>query len=493
MIIVVIKMEFKYSFDNKRYHTLNYHYSTLFGFRVSKISLNGGFTCPNKDGKVAIGGCIYCSPSGSGDFAGNVLDDLVTQFYSVKNVIDKKWKNTKYIGYFQANSNTYAKVDELRSKYECILNLEDVVGLSIATRCDCIDDNVLDYLIELNKRTYLTVELGLQTIHDSTSKLINRAHDLKCFYDTFMKIKKNKIKVVVHIINGLPYETKEMMIETVKYLNSIKIDGIKIHMLHILKGTKLESIYNRDKFKVLTKEEYVDIVCDQLEYLDENIVIHRITGDPNVDDLIEPIWLTKKFGVLNEIDLELAKRGTYQGFNKTILNRFKLILNRHLREKDLVVDATVGNGNDTLTLSNIVTKGHVFGFDIQDIAIRNTDKLLKDFNKSNYTLFNKSHELIEETLFDYKNKISAVVFNLGYLPNGNKQIITRHDTTLNAIKGSLNLLNNKGIILVVVYPHEEGLIEAKEIEEYISSTNYKLNKYFNTDNKNAPYLIKISL
>lgn len=306
---------FKYSLDNKRYHTLNYHYNKLFNCKVSKISLNAGFTCPNRDGKVSSGGCIYCSNSGSGDYAGSPNDDLITQFNKVKSVMDNKWSNTKYIAYFQANTNTYAPLDVLKEKYETVLKLPDVIGLSIATRPDCIEEDVLNYLEELSHRTYLTVELGLQTIHESTSKLINRGHNLKCFEDAVNKLRKRNINVVVHIINGLPYETKEMMIATVKYLNKLDIQGIKIHMLHILKNTKLAEIYEKEHFHVLNRSEYVDIVCDQLENLRDTIVIHRITGDPNEEDLIEPSWLIKKFGVLNEIDKELSRRNTYQGFN----------------------------------------------------------------------------------------------------------------------------------------------------------------------------------
>ena len=187
--------------------------------------------------------------------------------------------------------------------------------MSIATRCDSIEDECLDYLEELSKKTYLTIELGLQTIHEKTSKLINRCHTLKCFEEMVSKLRKRNINVVVHIINGLPYETKEMMIETVKYLNNLDIQGIKIHMLHILKNTTLEKIFQESPFHILSKEEYVDIVCDQLECLRGEIVINRITGDPKIDDLIEPNWLVKKFCVLNEIDKELVRRNSYQGKN----------------------------------------------------------------------------------------------------------------------------------------------------------------------------------
>lgn len=304
---------FKNTLDNKRYYTLNYYYRKKYNSKVFKVSLNGGFTCPNRDGTVGTRGCIFCSRLGSGDFAGKKELNLVTQFNQVKDVMLKKWPDAKYIGYFQANTNTYASVEELKEKYETILKLDNVVGLNIATRSDAISDEVLDYLTELNKRCDLVVELGLQSIHEATLKLINRGHDLNNFYECFKRLKARGIKVVVHIINGLPYETKEMMIETAKYLNSIGIDGIKIHMLHIIKDTDLADMYEKEHFHVLTKEEYIDIVIDQLEYLNEDIVINRITGDPVKEDLIEPEWLLKKFCVLNDIDKEMVRRDTYQG------------------------------------------------------------------------------------------------------------------------------------------------------------------------------------
>ena len=304
---------FIYSDNNKRYHTLDYFYKNKFNSKVFKVSLNAGFSCPNIDGTVGTGGCIYCSNSGSGDFAGNLEDDLVTQFNNIKSVLHKKWPKAKYIGYFQAHTNTYAPLETLKEKYEAILSLDNVVGLSIATRPDAISKECLDYLEELSKKTYLTIELGLQTIHEKTTRLINRCHTLKTFEEMVKQLRKRNINVVVHIINGLPFETEEMMIETVKYLNTLDIQGIKIHMLHILKNTKLEDLYNKTNFHVLTKDEYVNIVCNQLEYLRPEIVINRITGDPVKEDLIEPTWLIKKFCVLNDIDKEQLKRNSYQG------------------------------------------------------------------------------------------------------------------------------------------------------------------------------------
>ena len=303
---------FKYSLDNKRYHTLNYYLKNRFHEKVYKVSLNAGFTCPNIDGTKGYGGCIYCSKTGSGEFGGNINDDLITQFNKVKEVMDKKWHG-KYIAYFQARSNTYAPVNILKERYETILKLDNVIGLFIATRCDCITDECLDYLTFLNKRTYLTIELGLQTIHESTSKLINRGHTLNEFTDTVKRLRERNIDVVVHIINGLPYETKEMMLETVKFVNTLDIQGIKIHMLNIIKDTPLETLYNKEHFHVLTKEEYIDIVISELELLDSKIVIHRITADPDPKTLIEPTWLLKKTVLLNDIDKEMKRRKTYQG------------------------------------------------------------------------------------------------------------------------------------------------------------------------------------
>lgn len=299
--------------NNKRYYTLDSFYKEKFGCKIAKVSLNCNFTCPNRDGTKGVGGCIYCSSLRSGEYAGFVEDDVITQFNKVKEVMLNKWKDCKFIGYFQAGTNTYAPVNVLKEKFEPILKLKDVVGLSIATRPDSITDECLDYLTDLNKRTFLTVELGLQTIHDKTSKLINRCHSKEEFESMVKKLRERKINVVVHIINGLPYETKEMMLETIKYLNNLDIQGIKIHMLHVLKNTKLANMYEEEKFPILTKDEYIDIVVNQLELLRSDIVINRITGDPKVDDLIEPTWLVKKFVVLNDIDKELKRRDTYQG------------------------------------------------------------------------------------------------------------------------------------------------------------------------------------
>lgn len=304
---------FKYSDDNKRYHTLTYYYKKKFNAKVCKVSLNANFTCPNIDGKVGFGGCIYCSKLGSGDYAGNPNESLIEQFERGKEVMQRKWPNAKFIAYFQANTNTYAPIERLKKCFEPFIERDDCIGLSIATRSDSITDECLDYLEDISKRTYLIIELGLQTIHEKTSKLINRCSTLDNFDKMVKKLKQRNINVVVHIINGLPYETEEMMIETVKHLNDLNIDGIKIHMLGILKDTPLEKYYQNNKFHILTKEEYVNIVVKQLEYLSEEIVIHRLTEDPNPNDIIEPTWLTKKFTILNEIDKIMSTKNLYQG------------------------------------------------------------------------------------------------------------------------------------------------------------------------------------
>ena len=304
---------FKYTLDNKRYHTLNYYYKKKFGIKVFKLSLNAGFTCPNLDGTKGYGGCTYCSKTGSGEFGGDKTKSLTEQVSEMKKIVNKKNIPCKYIGYFQARTNTYAPVEKLKKMYEEVLACHDIIGLNIATRCDAISQECLDYLTELNKKTFLTIELGLQTIHDKTSVLINRGHTLVEFYDMVKKLRDRKINVLVHIINGLPYETEEMMLETVKYLNKLDIQGIKIHMLHVIEDTEMAKLYEKENFHILSKEEYIDIVIKQLELLRPEIVINRITSDPDKSMLVEPKWLCQKCQLLNDIDKEMKKRNTYQG------------------------------------------------------------------------------------------------------------------------------------------------------------------------------------
>ena len=306
--------KFKYAFDkNKRYHTWNYYLRQKFGEKIFKVSLNAGFTCPNVDGTLGYGGCIYCSREGSGDFAGNPNDNLRKQFDEIKAMMLKKWPNAKYIGYFQAFTNTYAPLEVLKERYETVLGFEDVIGLSISTRPDCLPDDVVDYLAELNERTNLWVELGLQTIHDETSEIINRGHSYQDFLDGFKKLKDRNIKTVVHIINGLPGEDKEMMMQTAKAVADMGADGIKIHLLHIIKDTPLRDFLNNGQIVPMEQEEYINLVCNQLEILPEEMVIHRLTGDGKRDELLAPLWSLKKWEVLNRIDDEMKRRGTFQG------------------------------------------------------------------------------------------------------------------------------------------------------------------------------------
>jgi uncharacterized protein len=304
---------FSFASDNKRYHTWNYHLRHVFGHKVFKVALDGGFDCPNRDGTRAFGGCTFCSAAGSGDFAGNRADDLENQFNEIKQKMHHKWKDGKYMAYFQAFTNTHAPVEVLRERYEKVLAQEDVVGLSIATRPDCLPDDVIEYLAELNERTYLWVELGLQTVHERTAQLINRAHDYQCYIDGVSKLRRHGIRVCSHIINGLPLETPGMMMETAREVSKLDVQGIKIHLLHLLKGTPMVKQYEKGMLEFLTQEDYVRLVCDQLEILPPEMIIHRITGDGPINLMIGPMWSVNKWDVLNSIDAELKRRGSWQG------------------------------------------------------------------------------------------------------------------------------------------------------------------------------------
>ncbi|MDL2292450.1 TIGR01212 family radical SAM protein [Acholeplasma sp. OttesenSCG-928-E16] len=298
----------------KHYNTLNNYYKNKFNCKVFKISLNGNFTCPNRDGRCGIGGCSFCTPLGSGDFAGSKNDDIKDQFESQKNMMQKKWKNGKYIVYFQANTNTYGKLSYIKSLFEKAITLDkDIVMISIATRPDCINEEIIDYLFDLNKRMPVQIELGLQTIHQETANYFNRGYELEVFEEAIRLIRAKGIEVVVHIINGLPFETKKMMIETVDYLSNMDIQGIKIHMLHLMKNTKMGNDYLNNPFHILSLEEYVDIVVDQILHLRKDIIIHRLTGDAIKEELIEPKWSLKKFVTTNEIDKKLRKLNLFQG------------------------------------------------------------------------------------------------------------------------------------------------------------------------------------
>ncbi len=298
----------------KHYNTLNNYYRKKYHKKVFKVALNAGFTCPNIDGTVASGGCTFCSWMGSGDFAGDKKDSLKTQFEKVKTVMHHKWSDGLYIAYFQANTNTHAPLEKLKSIYDEVPNLDpNIIMISLGTRPDSLPDDVVEYLAELNQRIPVQVELGLQTIHQSTSDLINRAHDLKTFDDAVYRLNKKGLEVVVHIINGLPTETKDMMLETVKHLNTLPIQGIKIHMLHLMEKTKMGYEYLKNPWELLTLESYVDITVDQLRHLRKDIIVHRVTGDAPDEMLIAPTWTKKKFVVANQIDKRLRALNAYQG------------------------------------------------------------------------------------------------------------------------------------------------------------------------------------
>ncbi len=297
---------FKYTLDNKRYHTLNYHLKTLFNDRVFKASVDAGFSCPNK----GSGGCTYCR-SGSGEFThrGSITEQLEKE----RERIFKKWGDKKLIAYFQANTNTFAPVEVLRERYREALAHPSVCGLSVATRADCLGDDVLDLLEEINRETYLTIELGLQTVHDKTAEAINRGYPFEVFEKSFYELKRRGIRVVVHIINGLTGETREDMLETARILSKMEPDGVKIHLLHVLKDTRCEIEYKEGLLVPLEKEEYIDITVNQIRRFKEECVIERVTGDGKKESMIAPLWSLDKISVLGGIDKHFATMGAYQG------------------------------------------------------------------------------------------------------------------------------------------------------------------------------------
>lgn len=284
---------------------------SLFGEKVFKVPLDAGFTCPNR--LLGKEGCIFCSSRGSGDFAGPRNMRLREQFEKVSKQIHIKWPKAKYIAYFQAYTNTYAPVEELRDMYETVLAEKDVVGLSIATRPDCLPLPVLNLLDELNRRTYLWVEVGLQSMHDHTLELINRGHSYQIFLDAVDKLRDRNIRTCAHIILGLPGESREDMLATGKAVASLPIQGLKIHLLHLLRDTPMVKLHEEGKLTFLDQETYTNLVVDILEVLPPEMVIHRLTGDGPPDELLGPLWSRKKWEVLNGIDAELVRRNTWQG------------------------------------------------------------------------------------------------------------------------------------------------------------------------------------
>lgn len=306
------KSPFPYSDDNKRYHTLNYHMRTLFDRRVFKAVIDAGFTCPNLDGTKGFGGCTYCL-NGSGDFTHGDGKSVEEQVRQELLRIRAKNPGADVIAYFQAHTNTYAPLPVLRKLYESALQIKGVCGISIATRADALEAETMDYLAELSRQTYLTVELGLQTVHDSTAAKINRGHTYDEFFRAYRELKARGIRVCVHIIDGLPGETPEMMLETARELGKLCPDAVKIHLLQIMEGTELARQYEHGLVIPMKKEEYIDTVCSQLEVLPPETIIERITGDGAHDKLIAPRWGVNKIALLNAIDRELVRRDTWQG------------------------------------------------------------------------------------------------------------------------------------------------------------------------------------
>lgn len=296
------------------YYSLNTFLRNRHGGKVMKLSIDGGFTCPNRDGKVGTGGCIFCSSVGSGDFATPYTSSVTHQLEESISLLRTKWPDvTKYIAYFQSYSNTYASLNVLVQKYEEALAFPHVVGLAIGTRPDCLDAAIIDYLGELSTRTHLWVELGLQSIHESTSKWINRGHNLQCFDDAVFALHEQGVEVVAHMILGLPGETKEHMLATARHLATLPLQGIKIHMLHVLDNAPLGKLYSKSPFPLLSQQDYVECIGDILKILPSHFVIHRLTGDGDRNHLIAPRWTLAKRNVLNHIHKHLHEHQIFQG------------------------------------------------------------------------------------------------------------------------------------------------------------------------------------
>lgn len=310
------------NWNGKPYHSFDYMLKERFGEKIYKVALNGGMTCPNRDGTLGSRGCIFCSAGGSGDFAGNRQDSITQQIEKQAASIREKRGVAKFIAYFQAYTNTYAPVDYLRKIYTEAISHPDIVAVSIGTRPDCLDKDILQLLDELNQKKPVWVELGLQTIHETTAQYIRRGYPLSCFEQAVSELRKRNLDVIVHTILGLPGENRNDILSTIEYLNRQDIQGIKLQLLHVLKGTDLADDYLTGKFQVYTMEEYLDLVIDCLEHLNPEIVIHRLTGDGPKDLLIAPLWSSAKRTVLNTFHRKCKLQNSFQGKKyKTIENK----------------------------------------------------------------------------------------------------------------------------------------------------------------------------
>ena len=512
---------FIYSSNNKRYHTYDYYLHAKYNHKVAKIALDAGFSCPHLSNSGM--GCIFCdSKYHNAENKIKSREEIIAQFNEKKALIAEKWQDAqKYIAYFQTGTNTFASRETLEKVYESVLNINGLVGIDIATRPDCITEEIAEYLACLNKKTDVTVELGLQTSHDKTAEIINRGYNLDCFERAYKILSRYKIPVTVHIIISLPGESTEMMLATAKYIASLKPlpVGIKIHMLNIIEGTALSELYKSGDsgVKVLSEAEYVDTVISMLEILPPQIVIMRITGDPESDKLIAPDWTLKKFIVINDIDKKMRQLGTCQGklwginnnnysngekkMNESSKNRESLtnilsvakrLLDITIKDNGVYADFTMGNGNDTLYIKKSCPSAKIYAFDIQSEAVEITRNKLEAEN-----CLDDNIHLILDSHANFKNYISenidGAVFNLGFLPGGDRNITTKTESTLKCLTEVLECLNVRGIVVVVVYPgHQEGANEGEEIFKFAEKLD---SKYFDClhhrliNIATAPYII----
>ena len=306
---------FIHSDSNKRYYTYDHYLKKTFGGKCAKIPIDAGFTCPNIDGRCGVGGCIYCSARGSGDFAEGGGLSVSEQYQIARQKLSSKWSTERCIPYFQAHTNTYAPVDRLRELFEEALTLPGAVGLNIATRADCLEGEVVEYLSELAERTTLTVELGLQSTNDETAQYINRGHTFADFVEGYEKLRhaSAKIGICVHLIFGLPGEDDEMMLPSVRQVAALAPDQVKLHLLHVLRSSRLGAVYERGEYIPMERDHYIDVVTKALTLLPPDTVVARLTGDGMGDDLLAPDWSRKKVSVINDIDKRMYELDWWQG------------------------------------------------------------------------------------------------------------------------------------------------------------------------------------
>ncbi len=297
----------------KRYNDLNTHLRDIFGCRVQKITVDAGLTCPNRDGSLSTGGCIYCNTRGSGTGAHASGLSITQQLINGKKSLSKRYKAKKFLAYFQSFSNTYAPLPTLQHLYDEALSIDDVVGLSIGTRPDCMDEPVLKLLQAYAERYLVWIEYGLQSANDATLEAINRGHDVQCFIDTVEKTKGRGIKICAHVILGLPHETRQDVLRTAATIARLGVDGVKLHLLYVVEGTRLDALYQRGEYKCLEQQAYVDLVCDFLERIPSEMVVQRLTGDPHRSELVAPAWSLNKTETLEQIRNTLETRDSWQG------------------------------------------------------------------------------------------------------------------------------------------------------------------------------------